>query len=365
MKTINFTAVILYLLMLIACKTNNTNQYKGTDPNIVISGRAEVQRDEVVLIGSASSATMYFAGDTCTLLLRNINNNGLYNFYSIELDNEDLGRFKIEGDSTIAVSIDISFQREVHKISIFKSTEAANQYIAFEGIICNKLHEPKKQAKYNIEFIGNSITCGMGNDTLPIPCHQNQWYDQHNAYWAYGPTVSRALKSNFILNSVSGIGMYRNWNDIGPIMPEVYNNLYLNLDVNKSYDFTSFTPDIVSICLGTNDLSDGDGLKERLPFNPELFTKNYIDFVENILTNYPETQIALLTSPMIKGEKHEYLLSCLQTVKRHFKNSKYKTFKIFQFENIVPHGCDSHPDINDHILMAEQLYPFYKNLLDQ
>jgi hypothetical protein len=30
----------------------------------------------------------------------------------------------------------------------------------------------------------------------------------------------------------------------------------------------------------------------------------------------------------------------------------------------VPHGCDYHPDIDDHILMADQLIPFYQELLD-
>ena len=53
-------------------------------------------------------------------------------------------------------------------------------------------------------------------------------------------------------------------------MPQVYENLYLNLDDSKKYDF-SIKPDIVNICLGTNDLSYGDGVKPRLLFNREKF----------------------------------------------------------------------------------------------
>jgi hypothetical protein len=68
---------------------------------------------------------------------------------------------------------------------------------------------------------------------------------------------------------VSGFGIYRNWNNKNnkeAIIPDVYENLYLDTDTSKPYDFV-FKPDIDSICLGTNELSNGDGLKQRLPFN--------------------------------------------------------------------------------------------------
>ena len=363
MKTTFISILIIVVSTITSCKQNTLINYKGTDSNIIIAGRTETVNDEIILIGSASSATMYFTGDTCTLLLRNVNSNGLHNYYSIELDTEDLGRFRIDGDTTIRKSIEITFKKDLHKISVYKSTEAMNQYIAFGGISCEKLIKPLKQPQYSIEFIGNSITCGMGNDTLNIPCNKNEWYDQHNAYWAYGPTVSRAINAKYTLSSVSGIGIYRNWNDVGPVMPQVYENLYLNQNTNKKYNFSSFIPDIVSICLGTNDLSDGDGINERLPFDSNKFTENYIKFVETILSHYPETQVALLSSPMIKDFKHEILLNCLNDVKKHFDNSNYKPIEIFEFNDVIPHGCDYHPDINDHIIMADQLLPFYIGLL--
>ena len=345
------------------CKTNVAQRYPANESNIIYSGRVEIRTSDVVLIGSASSATAYFAGDTCVIYLKNNNNNDSYNFFSIELDNEDLGRFKIEGDTTIAIPVEIVFKKETHKIMISKSTEASNGYLNFEGIFCEKLETPPAQPMKSIEFIGNSITCGMGNDTLAIPCHTNQWYDQHNAYWAYGPTVSRALKVNYFLSSVSGIGIYRNWNGIGPTMPEVYENLYLNLNDQKKRDFTTFKPDIISICLGTNDFSDGDGVNPRLAFDPEIFISKYIQFIETLLSHFPEAQIALLNSPMVNGERNEIFVECLNKVKKHFDNSQFKPFAIFEFEDLIPHGCNYHPDINDHMIMADQLFPFYSELL--
>jgi hypothetical protein len=226
LKIISISLIALFILS--NCKQEKADLYYPHNKNISYNGRVDHQLEEVILIGSASSATMYFTGDTCLVYLQNNNPNGTHNYFSIELDNEDIGRFKIESDTTVVFPIEITFEKEVHKIVVTKSTEAANGYINFKGIFCYELVEPLVLPKKTIEFIGNSITCGMSNDTIDIPCGKGIWYDQHNAYWAYGPTVSRALKVNSYLSSVSGIGMYRNWNGHGPTMPEVYYNLYLN-----------------------------------------------------------------------------------------------------------------------------------------
>jgi lysophospholipase L1-like esterase len=365
MRTYILLLFVFVSFITVHCKSPEAIFHASNHENLLYSGRVEKLENEMVLIGSASSVSAWFTGDTCVIHLKNNHPNGLHNFYSVELDNEDLGRFRIEGDITVAIPVEISFQREVHKVMITKSTEASNGYINVEGIFCETLAEPPKQPEKSIEFIGNSITCGMGNDTTTFPCHTDQWYDQHNAYWAYGPTVSRALKVNYLLSSVSGIGIYRNWNGIGPVMPEVYENLYLNLEEQNKRDFSTFHPDIVSICLGTNDLSDGDGINARLPFDQNKFTARYIAFVEEILKHYPKTQIALLNSPMVQGEKNEILLESLNAVKNHFNGKPYKVPAIFEFEPMIPGGCDYHPSINDHMLLADQLYPFYQELLEK
>jgi lysophospholipase L1-like esterase len=368
MKTLNKLILILSVTLFISgCQVKTPQKYNASNNLLTYSGRIDkISSDEVILIGSASSVSMKFTGDTCVIYLKNNTPNGLQNYISIELDGEDLGRTKLTGDSMIAMPVDISFQRDQHKLSIYKSTEAANGNVIFGGVLCQQLIEQQFKPDKSIEFIGNSITCGMGNDTMDIPCHTDQWYDQHNAYWAYGPIVARTLKLNCMLSSVSGIGIYRNWNvENGPTMPMVYENRYLNTDATKKWDFSSFTPDIVSIALGTNDFSNGDGIHERHPFDAVLFTTTYIKFVEIIYSHYPETQIALLTSPMIGRENDSLLVQCLTNVKNHFTGTSHKTIAIFEFEDIIPHGCDYHPDINDHMQMAEQLIPFYQQLLEE
>src|SRR5690606_38403854 len=148
--------------------------------------------------------------------------------------------------------------------------------------------------------------------------------DQHNAYFAYGPRVARALDIDYMLSSSSGIGIYRNWNSDGPTMPDVYENRYLNTDSIQKWNFKNFSPDLVSICLGTNDLSDGDGIHPRLPFNTEIFTSTYIEFINLVYNYYPNVQIALISSPMVQGEKTNVLNKCLENIKKHFDDKKVK-----------------------------------------
>jgi hypothetical protein len=202
----------------------------------------------------------------------------------------------------------------------------------------------------------------MGADTTTIPCHKAEWFDQHNAYFSYARLVATSLNADYMLSSVSGIGIYRNWNGEGAVMPLVYTNTYLNTDSTKKWNFKNFAPDIVSIALGTNDLSDGDGKKYRAPFSVDSFSVGYINFLKTIFENYPDTKIALLTSPMVTGEKDSILNVCLEKVKAHYKD---KRIEIFRLSGITPHGCDYHPLKEEQQKMADTLIPFFRKLINE
>ena len=252
---------------------------------------------------------------------------------------------------------------QTSKIGIFKATEAATGNLLVRAIESKApLSKVPKRSK-TIEFIGNSITCGAAADTRTIPCGTAYYHDQHNAYLAYGPRIARALDSDYFLSSVSGIGIYRNWNDEHekePIMPEVYENLYLNGPANKPYSF-QLQPDLVSICLGTNDLSAGDGIKERLPFNRAVFVSNYVAFVKTVRGHYPNAQILLLSSPTVQGENHKILVDCLNEIKKLLEPDI--EVDLFDLEPFTASGCTGHPSIEDHQRIAEALIPTFESML--
>jgi lysophospholipase L1-like esterase len=366
------------LLLLLACLALLTNCGQATidesaqlflpdQEDIRYSGRVDMSNLQApVLMGSASFVELSFSGDSCQVLLQKLNPPGEHNYVSIELDGDDLGRIRLEADTMSLYTLRATSPgAETHSLKIFKATEAQNGNIAFGGVKSVDLQPLAPPSPRKIEFIGNSITCGMGIAWKEIPCDSGVWYDQHHAYWAYGPRVSRALDADFMLSSVSGIGMYRNWNSLSPTMPDVYENMYLDTDESQAWDFSRFRPDLVSIALGTNDFSLGDGVKERLPFDSAQYVSSYIGFVNTVYSKYPDSQLCLLTSPMVTGEKGVLFANCLRAVQQHFRQERpeKKKIAIYDFNAIDPHGCGDHPDKEDHAQMAEALLPFYKELM--
>ncbi|WP_318310192.1 SGNH/GDSL hydrolase family protein [Flagellimonas crocea] len=359
--------VILILLTthLVGCsgdKKTEVSLYKANDSIFCYQGRILKEDGHIALISPASGVEFNAMGDSLELFLKS--ETPPYNYISLSMDGRYGGRYQINGDSIHRIAIALPVGRsESHEIGLYKATEASNGSILFYGAKTKKITPPKVKGTIKIEFIGDSITCGMGADLSTVPCGEGHWFDQHNAYLAFGPRVARALNADYLLSSVSGIGMYRNWNDenlVEPIMPEVYDNLFLNSDSAYQYTF-DHVPDIICICLGTNDMSEGDGSKSRLPFNKEKFVGNYIAFTEHLFDIHPNTQLVLLNSPMVSGDKGNLLLESLQKIKDHYQDTR--NVSIFQFGEMQPNGCTSHPNVTDHKVMADQLQPFLKQIL--
>jgi lysophospholipase L1-like esterase len=360
-----YKKIALFLAVISLCGL--TLSFDLSDKQVYTTlGRTEqLEGGGIALIGSASSVTFGFKGDKCDINLRAHDDNFEHHAYVvIELDGQYYSRYKVLPGGT-KLSIVASGSAKTHTLSVYKATEAANGQVIFLGAV-GTLMKATQKPKKKIAFIGDSITCGMGNDFDEIPCGSGEWFDQHNAYYSYAPIAARTVGADFVLSSVSGIGMYRNWNDEHKdeaIMPDVYENLYLNKDASKKYDF-AFVPDVTCIALGTNDFSDGDGKKARLPFNEDTYVANYIAFINTVYKHAPKTQIVLLTSPMVNGAKAETFAKCLNRVRDEVnKQTGHKPVQVFNFTEVTPHGCGYHPSIEDDKAMAAQLAPVLKTLL--
>lgn len=353
------------LCFLYSCATKPVSKhiaYNGAAKEFSFSGRTEKLNDSVeALISSAAHVTFKTKSNSITVLIGA--KGETHSYVVVEVNGNYYGRFSIQSDSVNRIPLSLPKDKN-NLVGVYKATEASNGPVLFYGVESNYIAAANINSKTTIEFIGNSITCGFGADTKEIPCGMGEWYDQHNAYLAYGPLVARKLNAEYTLSSVSGIGIYRNWNDedTAPVMGDVYATANLNGDKTKPFNFSNNRmPDLVSICLGTNDLSNGDGKKPRKPFDAEKFTSQYIDFVNEIFRHYPKTKLALLTSPMISGANNLILLNCLKKVKAYFDGPH--TVSIFEFKPMKPGGCGSHPDLHDHKVMADQLFSFYAELL--
>ncbi len=361
--------VVFFTALLFACgSTKHTIANKNFNPaNYSIMGRAVKNTDgTVTLSASAASCTFTFTGKNCIVYLKNnAPYEGDYNYINFEVDGAYAGRQKVDTKDAKPFLITAKENKRTHSLVVSKATEAANGKIIITKIEGKNISKAEQTFSKKIEFIGNSITCGFGND-MEIACgNGSKWYDQHNAYWSYATRTARAVNAQFMISAISGAGIYRNWNSDGPTVPQQYENAFLNTDSTNKWNFSSFTPDIVTIALGTNDMSNGDGKTLRKPFDKEVYINTYKKFIKNIYSHYPAVQLVLLNSPMVGGNNDVLLKECLTTIKVSINTEvkPVKPIQTFWFNSMQPAGCGYHPSIADHEIMASQLIPFIKTLL--
>lgn len=313
------------------------------------------------MISSAVHFGFSFEGTNCKIYA-NIPDVKGHNYLQYELDGVYQKRIRVDGNSSAPITIQVPAGK--HEIKLFKATEAHTGPIFITKVTASKVKSLAIAHGPMIEFIGNSITCGAAADPSEVACGTGDYHDQHNAYMAYGPRLARMLNVNFMLSSVSGIGMYRNWNSDGPNMPEVYEKVDFQEKRGEMWNFSTYSPDIVSIALGTNDFSNGDGKTPRKPFDAAAFTASYIKFVQLVKTRYPKARIVLLSSPMVKGESRIKLQNCLNEVQESI-DAQYPADKVekFFFEPMEARGCGGHPNVEDHGMLAQQLQPFFSKLI--
>jgi len=358
---------LLSILLLTSCSKTQWQTFPADHPALYWQGRIlEDNQKHKWLFGSASYLRFRFEGDSCKILLRNHASANNYNYISFVIDGTHTQRIKIGFDTLDALTIMPEHEAPFHDVEVYKETEAKNGAVEIGGIEAAALDTLHYLPAHHIEFIGNSITAGMSSDLSTIPCDQGKWYDQHNAYDSYGPVVSRKLNCDYTIAAYSGLGMYRNWATDFPVMKDVYESIMLDPDpASPRYDYTSFSPDVIVMCVGANDLSDGDGTTPRAPFDSTRFINTYISFISNIHQHHPNAKFLLLTGPVNSPEKDSIFKACLTSIQTQAPKQIKDLPRIttFFFPLIQPLGCGGHPDVKQQADMAEQIEPVLKEML--
>ncbi|MEP6927914.1 MAG: SGNH/GDSL hydrolase family protein [Ginsengibacter sp.] len=272
-----------------------------------------------------------------------------HNYIEVIIDNMQPVRLQAKWKNN-AIKIE-GLNNSNHTVTVCKNTESGIGYLEFAGINCKKLLSLPAKPVRKIEFIGNSITCGYGMDYSTIPCDKAQWYDQHNAWMSYGPLTSRALHAQWHLTAVSGIGMIHSCCNLPILMPQVFDKINMTGD-SIAWNFKSYIPDVVTICLGQND-----GIQDST-----IFCNAYIHFILTVRKKYTSADIICLTSPMgdaaLTTVLKRYLSSIVSFMNKKGDKKIYKFFFSKQFHN----GCGGHPDFNEHRQIAAELTPYIKSL---
>jgi hypothetical protein len=331
----------------------NSNQkiFAADNQLIQYTGRIDFRQKALPRMWSPGVyISIKFSGNSITAVINDqVLWNSNHNYLQIIVDDK-MKRIQTKSKSNF-ITID-KLSDGPHTLTICKNTESNIGFIEFAGVYCNELLAPTPRPKRKIEFIGNSITCGMGNDASAIPCGTANWYDQHNAYMAYGPLTARALNTQWHLSSVSGIGLMHSCCNMNIVMPPVFNKIDLRGD-SVLWDFTLYQPDVLTVCLGQND-----GIQDSA-----VFCTAYINFIHQLHSYYPKAKIVLLSSPMadekLKAVLTKQIIAIVNAVN---KNSSSKLSYYF-FSRSFNGGCDYHPSMEEHQLIAKELTVYLKKMM--
>lgn len=288
-----------------------------------------------------------FHGSYCAIKIKDENKFYThYNYIHVVIDDTIIRRFKLsKTENTIVIGKHFSQQK--HHLIICKDTESDIGFIQFEGVYCRKISKIKKRAV--IEFIGDSITCGNGSDLSRVNCEDGKWFDQHNAFMSYGAILARRLKREWILSSVSGIGLTRSCCGNELTMPQCYQYISFK-PTSELYPIKKEHPDIVCVTLGQND-----GLQKA-----SIYVSAYLKFLAQLRKTHPTAQFILCTSPMAKEKLRNHLKNCIQRVVKIAKNSGEQKLEMFSYSKTYGKGCLSHPTVEEHLKIAQELLNFIK-----
>lgn len=252
----------------------------------------------------------------------------------------------------------------IHEVKLMYTIEGYQRKPEFRGFLLDngkQLVPPTALPERKIEFIGNSITCGYGIESINP---RNGYMDEtENHYYTYAARTARALNAQHFAVARSGIGIYRNY--AGPksgndnCMPKeyAYTQLY---DHTEAWDFLRYVPDVVCVNLGTNDTSTE-------PYDYKLLEDGYRQFLKKLRGCYPKAKIVYLTGTMMSGKALEDVKKALDKVVGEANKAGDK--EVYRFDMTPQNGdlgigADYHPSLWQQEKMAGELTAYLRSLMN-
>ncbi len=248
------------------------------------------------------------------------------------------------------------------RIRIVKLSENQYAYMAIKKIRMDKeavVTRVAEQAK-RIEFIGDSITCGYGNEGKVGDGFLTK---TENPLKAYAVLTAQKLNCDFTLVAWSGIGVISSWVEpmceepntevLAPIVyPYVDFSLYSRMgwEPKEYYAYEEDRCDLIVVNLGTNDASYTKEYADR----KNNFLEGYVSFLRYLRQTHAEKPI-VCTAGAILDTLNAEIEEAVRRVQIEAKDPHlyYMQFSPKNAED--GEGAVGHPSLLRHEKMASQL----------
>ena len=295
-------------------------------------------------------------------------------YFMAQIDQAEPFKVAFRGERDSVVTLATALNDGPHTVRLMYIIEGYEFYPEFWGFILDEgrslVDAPALPTK-KIEFVGNSITCGYGNEGMKKEEHFE--YETENHYYSYASITARNLNAQHWVVARSGIGAYRNYGEAKTgsprsCMPVQYEYTGYAWDLklrdeasflSEKWDFCRYQPDVVCINLGTNDLSTNN-------YDLELLKQGYQKLLKLVRQHNPKAKIVFLTGSMLYNQELKEACQLLDDITAEAKKAGDKEVYRFDMSPISGdafYGNDWHPNIYQDEKMAAELTAYLQKLM--
>lgn len=354
--------------------------YLPTDPEILILGRT-IRKNPLPLFWTASG--LEFRTDASELwFILESDYDSIEEWIRIEVDGFCLQRFIVPRGKNRLCAFRGFPSNTMRTVKLLKEIqpmpEDEKRCLLVHSLECDgKIYLPKP-SRYRFEFIGDSLSAGVGLSGSPSLLHAGPA--------VYGLTGNYALitashfQADFRILAECGWGVYCScYNDFIHVMPKYYEQICGVLTGEKNRrlgafsenDFNLWRPDVIIINLGSNDgfaiahpawLNPEDGLTHKMAlthlgeleascaFQFEAAVKTFLAKLRRL---NPDSYL-LWAYGMCEHRMAPYLEQAIEDYQKETGDKK-ADFLLLPATNPLWIGSDNHPGKKEHALAAEVL----------
>ena len=296
-------------------------------------------------------------------------------YFMAQIDQAEPFKVAFRGERDSVVTLATALPDGRHLVRLMYVIEGYEFFPEFWGFVLDEgrqLIEAPRLPSRKIEFIGNSITCGYGNEGLKK--EEGFDYATENHYYSYASIVARNLQAQHWVVARSGIGAYRNYD--GPKTGNPESNMPVQYEytgyawkpelrkeptfLQEKWDFNRYQPDVVCINLGTNDLSTPN-------YDISLLKQGYQKLLKMVRQHNPKAKIVFLTGSMLYNQELQIAKQLLDEIADEAHKAGDKEVYRFDMNHIDGEaflGNDWHPNVYQDEKMAGELTPYLRKLMN-
>jgi lysophospholipase L1-like esterase len=296
------------------------------------------------------------------------------NYFNVSIDGGPPTRLAVRS-SQPTYELATGLSAGLHTVEVVKRTESLVGHSEFMGFeVHGELRDPPPRPKLRMEIVGDSITCGYGNEVSVVP-ESGAWTaptftsKNENHTRSYGWLTARSLGAELVTVCYSGHGLYRNLDmTTTGLLPALYELAVPGRP--EPWDFARYSPDVIVLNVGTNDVFAGGGTAAFLP-DENAFKTAYRQFLARLRALYPRARIVCTLGSMSDGYKKqerngtvssvhagEWVTELVAERNRAGDAWVYRHMMAVQNPEADGVGEDWHPSPSTHQKMAEALTRF-------